>query len=515
MSQTLNFVPAFDGTNYGYWKARMRFFLKSIDCWSIVETGWTKPEDATLELVPQKNARLSNDKALHALCQALSPSEFAKISNSESAKEAWQILETTYEGTKLVQSAKLQMLISKFEEIKMLEDETFGEIYSKMSSLRNSMVSLGRPISDVKLIRKILRSLPERFRIKVTTIEESKDLEEMKIEELVGSLQTYELSLPPVKKLKTIVLKASKKKVEASSEDDSEDEEKVVAMLAKNFRRLMKDDWFKKKFSEKVKKPLREAEPEEEEKKDPRGPRCFECSGFGHIRADCRNLNKGKGKAYNVTLSDESEEEAPESEKFLAFVAPFVEEEDSYYSEHSDNGEELNEAYKTLYIEYEKLREGCKQHLYDLNSLQTEKSSLLLRIQELEEKLLETQLQLERVTNEKLTRMLSVQKSPTDKTGLGYVAPSSDAPSTSKTVFVKPAVPEPPPTVEDKGKDKVNDDVSGTQKPHSIRRPPICQHCGLSGHVRPQCSLLKAQKAKAKKELPRQADHGTRHAAQF
>jgi len=63
MSQTLNIVLAFDGTNYGYWKARMRFFLKSIDCWSIVETGWTKPEDAALELVPQKNAWISNDKA--------------------------------------------------------------------------------------------------------------------------------------------------------------------------------------------------------------------------------------------------------------------------------------------------------------------------------------------------------------------------------------------------------------------------------------------------------------------
>jgi hypothetical protein len=337
----------------------------------------------------------------------------------------------------------------------------------------------------------------------------------MKIEELVGSLQTYKLSLPPVKKLKTIALKASKNKVEASSEDDSEEEEKFVAMLAKNFRRLMRDDRFKKKFSEKVKKAPREAEPEEEEKKDPRGPRCFEYSGFGHIRADCRNLKKGKGKAYNVTLSDESEEEALEFEKFLAFVAPLVEEEDSYYSEHSDNGEELKEAYKTLYIEYEKLREGRKQHLYDPNSLQTKKSSLLLRIQELEEKLLETQLQLERVTDEKLTRMLSIQKSPTDKTGLGYVAPSSDAPSTSKTVFVNPAVPEPPPTVEDKGKDKVNDDVPGTQKLHSIRRPPICHHCGLSGHVRPQYSLLKAQKAKAKKEVPRQADHGTRPAAQF
>jgi len=167
-----------------------------------------------------------------------------------------------------------------------------------------------------------------------------------------------------------------------------------------------------------------------------------------------------------------------------------------------------------LYIEYEKLREGQKQHLNDLNNLQTEKSSLLLKIQELEEKLLETQLQLERVTDEKLTRMLSIQKSLHDKTGLGYVAPSSDIPSSLKTVFVKPTVSEPPPTIEDKGKDKVNGDVPGTQEPHSIRRPPICHHCGLSGHVRPQCSLLKVQKAKAKQEVPRQAHYGTGPMAQ-
>jgi regulator of replication initiation timing len=124
-------------------------------------------KDTTLKLIPQKNARLANDKALHALCQA--PNE----------------------GTKLVKSYKLQMLISIFEEIKMLEEETFGEFYTKISDLRNSMVSLGKSVSDVKLIQKILRSLLEHFRIKVTTIEESKDLEKMKIEELVGSLQTH------------------------------------------------------------------------------------------------------------------------------------------------------------------------------------------------------------------------------------------------------------------------------------------------------------------------------------
>jgi len=61
-------------------------------------------------------------------------------------------------------------------------------------------------------------------------------------------------------------------------------------MLAKNFGRLMKNNKFKKKFTERLKKTPRESEPEETKKKDPRGPRCFECSGFGHIQADCGNL---------------------------------------------------------------------------------------------------------------------------------------------------------------------------------------------------------------------------------
>jgi hypothetical protein len=87
MSQTLKSVPTFDDTNYGYWKARMRFFLKSIDCWSIVETDWTKPEDTTLKTVPLKKARLSNDKALHALCQALSPSNSPKFQTANQPKK--------------------------------------------------------------------------------------------------------------------------------------------------------------------------------------------------------------------------------------------------------------------------------------------------------------------------------------------------------------------------------------------------------------------------------------------
>jgi hypothetical protein len=204
-------------------------------------------------------------------------------------------------------------------------------------------VSLGKSISDVKLIRKILRSLPERFRIKLATLEESKDLEEIKIEELVGSFQTYEYSLPPVRKAKTIALKASKaskKKTRVSSQEDSDIDEDAVAMLAKNFERFMKKNNKFKKFFERLKKAPHTVELEEAEKKDPRDPQCFECSAFRHIKAKCSNLKKLKGKAFNVTLNDESEkeEETPEEEKSIAFIAPYGEKEDSqsYYFENSD-----------------------------------------------------------------------------------------------------------------------------------------------------------------------------------
>jgi hypothetical protein len=256
--------------------------------------------------------------------------------------------------------------------------------------------------------------LPERFRIKVTIIEESKDLEEMKIEELVGSLQTYEYSLPLVRKAKTIALKASKapkNKSRVSFDEDSDVDEDPVAMLAKNFERFMKNNKFKKKFSDRLRKAPHTVESEEAEKKDPRGPQCFECSGFGHITTECANLKKLKGKAFNATLSDESEKEkeTPEEEKFLAFVAPHEENEDSqsYYFENSED-EDIQSAYQLQYVEFLKLREKYKQQVLELNNLRTEKTAMLIKINNLEERLLETQLQLERVSDEKLIHMLSI-----------------------------------------------------------------------------------------------------------
>jgi hypothetical protein len=101
-------------------------FLYLMDLIMAIGNGWTPSVVPIAEwTVPQKQTRVVNNKAMNAICQVLSLSEFSRISHYETAKEAWEVLETTYEGTQLVKSTKLQMLVSQFEGIKMLEEESF------------------------------------------------------------------------------------------------------------------------------------------------------------------------------------------------------------------------------------------------------------------------------------------------------------------------------------------------------------------------------------------------------
>jgi hypothetical protein len=99
------------------------------------------------------------------------------------------------------------MLVSKFEKIEILEDETFNDFFGKLSKIRNSMINLGNKVSDTKMVRKVMRSLLERFKMKTTAIESCTDLETMRIKELVGTLQTYEFSLPKPKNNKDLALR--------------------------------------------------------------------------------------------------------------------------------------------------------------------------------------------------------------------------------------------------------------------------------------------------------------------
>ena len=116
-----------DSSNYAFWKVWMRAFLCSIDdiIWDVVDIGWTRPK-ATKSTWDKAAPMASNvNSALNAIFCGVSPNEFHRISHITVAKEAWQILETTYEGTKKVKDMKLQMLTTRFKELRISEDESF------------------------------------------------------------------------------------------------------------------------------------------------------------------------------------------------------------------------------------------------------------------------------------------------------------------------------------------------------------------------------------------------------
>lgn len=86
------------------------------------------------------------------------------------------------------------MFTSKFKSIRMQEYQNFSAFYFELNDIVNSSFNLKERIPEFRIVRKILRSLPERFIPKVTTIEENKDVDSIRIDELVRSFQTYEIT---------------------------------------------------------------------------------------------------------------------------------------------------------------------------------------------------------------------------------------------------------------------------------------------------------------------------------
>ena len=107
-----------------------------------------------------------------------------------------------------------------------------------MNDIVNSAYNLGEIYDQPKIFRKILRSLTENFRSKVTVIIESNDMDFISIDELEGSLQSYELDLPKTNKSKLMAFK-SVDDVERNEFDD-ELSATEIDYLAKNFRNFIR-----------------------------------------------------------------------------------------------------------------------------------------------------------------------------------------------------------------------------------------------------------------------------------
>ncbi|XP_073064107.1 uncharacterized protein [Primulina eburnea] len=332
--------PVLDGTNYSLWKVKIRYYIKSLDerAWQRVINGWTppvatdqegdnrpKPEsDWTADEVQNSN---HNSKALNAIFTSVDMNMFSLITNCTSAKKAWDILQCHCEGSENVRRTRLRMLTSKFEMMRMEESESILEYDRRLREIANEAFSAGDSISSERLVSKILRSLPERFNIKICAIDEAKDTSKMSVEDLISSLRTFEMNLDMQRKDKgkTIALQASNDSynelLQISQEaNDSDLCEDSISFITKKFGDYLKKIREKKKDAQPSKyyslpeKPQRSpAMLPTQTRNEGKGQlisrkfdsvQCRECQGFGHYANECANrLRKNKG--YNASLSDE------------------------------------------------------------------------------------------------------------------------------------------------------------------------------------------------------------------
>jgi len=189
--------PLFNGLDYTYWKTRMRVFLISmnLDLWNIIENDFQLPSKPMNEWSDLEKKYFSlNAKAMNALFCALDKNEFNRVSLCETAFDIWRTLEITHEGTSRVKDSKVNILLLDFELFHMKPSETVVDMYTRFTDVVNGLKSLGKSFSDFELVNKVLRSLSKTWDSKVTAIQESKNLNQFPLEELIGSLITYEMT---------------------------------------------------------------------------------------------------------------------------------------------------------------------------------------------------------------------------------------------------------------------------------------------------------------------------------
>ncbi|XP_020205582.1 uncharacterized protein LOC109790771 [Cajanus cajan] len=168
--------------------------------WKVVEQGDYIPHDNVGRGIPkgrwnenQKQRFILNSKARNALMCALTKEEYTKVHSFRSAKQIWDTLAITYEGSIEVKCNKLSLLV--YELFEMEENESIQAMFGRFQTIVNELSFLGRTYDNFDHIEKLLRSLPRKWRPQVMALRAFKDLEKLSLEELVGLLKVLEMEL--------------------------------------------------------------------------------------------------------------------------------------------------------------------------------------------------------------------------------------------------------------------------------------------------------------------------------
>jgi len=237
--------------------------------------------------------------------------EFFRVSQCSSAKEMWDILEATHEGTTDVKRARKHALIQEYELFRMQQGESITDVQNRFTHIVNHLIGLGKQFDEEVLNIKILKCLNRSWQPKVTAISETRDLTTLTTAALFGKLREHELEMTRLKeietsekKIRSLALKSKVVEVETNEESlEEESDIESLNLLTRKFQKFIKlksriknqqNKRYSRKFDSNSNKPT-----------------FFGCGKQGHVKADCpklvdkekivekRSYKTGKGrKAY-------------------------------------------------------------------------------------------------------------------------------------------------------------------------------------------------------------------------
>ncbi|GJR15688.1 retrovirus-related pol polyprotein from transposon TNT 1-94 [Tanacetum coccineum] len=480
--QSMQRPPLFESDSFIYWKNRFETYVKSkdLDLLHVITNGDIQPIEQNPktkldEVIPfekqsddLKKRLAKNNEAKMVIYNALPRKEYERISMCITEKEIWKTLLITHQGNSQVKDNKIDLLVQQYEQFVISEDESIDNAFARFNTIITSLKALDEDYSSKNHVRKFLRALHPKWRAKVTTIEESKDLTSLSLDELIGNLKVHEMIIKKDSKIvkakgerRSLALKAKK---ESSDEEcltfGSEDEE--YAMAVRDFKKFFKRRGRFVRQSRNDKKTFQRSQDDKNGKSD---RKCFRCSDPNHLIGECPKPPKDKNQRAFVggSWSDSGEEDDEKTKAETCLVAQASNEVCSDSSYFSDENSSIDDF--TLDNEFDKL---CKMSLKIIkknkqlkvirNSLESELNELKLKFSTLDknkgvdlectnyrslkidnEKLKEEAIKLTRFKKSThcLNEMLSNQKPSGDKLGLGFNSFEASTCGTKKIKFVK------------------------------------------------------------------------------
>ncbi|XP_074378660.1 uncharacterized protein LOC141720209 [Apium graveolens] len=275
--------PMLARSNYTAWALKMKVFMKAQGVWNAIEN---KEKEAAVDDRQDKIA-------LATIYQGIPEDILLSVADKETAKEAWEAIETMCQGAERVKKARIQTLRSEFESLSMKDSDQLDEFYLKLNGMVTKIRALGEEMKESYVVKKLLRAVPSKFLHIVSTIEQFGDLDTMSVEEAVGSLKAHE------------------ERVKGQTEDGGgqlllTEEEWSKREGADGKLLLTRDEWIKRNNKGDI-----DGSPSQRFRgrnsgrvgRDKSRLRCYNCSVYGHYAAECKKPRKERDQQHEMNMN--------------------------------------------------------------------------------------------------------------------------------------------------------------------------------------------------------------------